>query len=167
MYILISDETIKKDKVINMARQNYSAANMSRLSNISIARLAKLVNNKDIIKHLPIDEVESIDGTDYEVQIDLKISPVKNKFWMHMIYDIDSKNQPSSPKNGAMLNSPNRTTAGLSGIVTSPDKPVNIKMKSIPPSADLRTTSSPAHHPKSLPMLNPRLTADWLCRTSR
>lgn len=82
-----------------MARQNYSAANMSRLSNISIARLAKLVNNKDIINIFLMNEVESIDGTDYEVQIDLKVSPVKNKFWMHRIYDIDSKNQPSSTKN--------------------------------------------------------------------
>ena len=50
MYILISDEAIKKDKVINIKRQEKPAASMSRLSDISIAKLAKLVNNKDIIK---------------------------------------------------------------------------------------------------------------------
>ncbi len=48
MYILISDEAIKKDKVVNVGRRLEAAGHTSRLSYICIAKLAKLVNNKDI-----------------------------------------------------------------------------------------------------------------------
>lgn len=46
LYIVVCDEGIKKDKVINMSRQNKSVAGISRLSNINIAKVIANVKDK-------------------------------------------------------------------------------------------------------------------------
>lgn len=53
MYILVPDEKIKTDKVINIKRQEKPAASMSRLSEISIAKIIQNIKNKEIIKLMP------------------------------------------------------------------------------------------------------------------
>lgn len=53
MYILVPDEKIKTDKVINIKRQEKPAASMSRLSEISIAKIIQNIKNEEIIKLMP------------------------------------------------------------------------------------------------------------------
>lgn len=53
MYILVPYEKIKTDKVINIKRQEKPAASMSRLSEISIAKIIQNIKNEEIIKLMP------------------------------------------------------------------------------------------------------------------